>query len=190
MHHSVRVRIKGFRAPAVALHDGFLCLGGDCLAERGVPDDDISVRPFEDRALLRVHVENLGNVRRGDRNKLVWRQPPRIHALGPEHRETLLQPPGSIGDEREALEAEALLLRAEGGVIGRDHLQRPCGKACPQSILMLLGTERRRHHTARSIVPDKSVGAKSTGSEQAQHGETRPPHSPSLGCSDGRTSPC
>ena len=64
------------------------------------------------------------------------RQPSGQHAFGPEDRQAVFEAARAIGDLGEILHAELLLLRGEGAVIGRNHLQRARCEPRPKAVLM------------------------------------------------------
>ena len=61
----------GVRGGVRGAHDRLLGVDRDRLADRRVPHDNVRVRALEDRPLLRVHVEDLRNVRLGN-SKIIW----------------------------------------------------------------------------------------------------------------------
>ena len=123
------------------------------LADFWIPNHDIRIGPFDDGPFARVDVQDLRHVGRGRRDEFIGCQPARLDAFGPEHRQTLFQPVRPVGDDAEIVLARAFLLGRERGVVRRNHLQRSRLQARPKAVLMVLGPERRRHDTARGMVP-------------------------------------
>src|SRR5690606_17302910 len=132
---------------------GMLCFCRNLLGGFWIPDDKISVSTRQHCTFLRIDVQNLGNVCRGDSHELVWRQTSSAHTARPQHRHTFFQTTRSIRNLGEIADAVTLLLGGECAMVGCDALQASGRKACPQTILVDLVAEWRRHHAACRIIP-------------------------------------
>src|SRR3569833_1885309 len=104
--------------------DRLLRLGRNGLAPLGVPHHEVGAGADKHGALVRIEPENFGNVGRRDGDEFVRRQTTGVDALGPEHRQPVLEAARTVWDLREITDAGALLLRGEGAVVGRHPLQR------------------------------------------------------------------
>src|SRR5579871_1854369 len=130
-----------------------LALGADGLAALRIPHHDISIGADADPALARIDIEDAGNVGGRHRDKLLLCQPPGMDTGGPQERHAILESAGAVGDFAEIADAQALLFSRERTVIGGDDLQRARLQPGPQTFLMALVAERRRHHAPRGVVP-------------------------------------
>ena len=126
---------------------------GDRFAQFRIPHHDVGIRSRQHRALLRIDVQDSGDVRGCRRDEFVRGQPSRFDAFRPEHRQPLLETARSVRNKGEVVPAHALLLRGECRVIRGDHLERPGRQSVPESVLMLARTEGRRHHAPRRVLP-------------------------------------
>ena len=137
----------------VVVDGGLLRRGRDRLLLLGVPDHEIGIGADEDGPLLRVAVQDLGDVGAGHGHELVRRQAPGVHAMRPEHRHPVLEPPRPVRDLGEVADPEALLLGGEGAMVGGHDREAPALQPGPEAVLVLLVAEGRRHHPPGGMVP-------------------------------------
>ena len=112
-----------------------------------VVDDEVRVRADGDRALARVHPEQLRRRRRDDLDPALRRDPAADDAAVVEQVDPILDAGQAVGDLAEVAPAELLLaVEVERAVVGRDHLQVVLDEAGPQLGLVVLRPQRRRAH--------------------------------------------
>ena len=127
--------------------------GRNRLAGPRVEHDDVGIGPDGNRALLRVDIQNLRDVGRGDCDKFVHRDPARGHAMRPQQRKPILKPACAVRDLGEITPAHLLLLGGKGAMVGGHHRQRSSSKARPKTVLVALVAEGGRHDPLRRIIP-------------------------------------
>src|SRR5690606_22455080 len=107
----------------IVVDDRLLGRGRDSLAPFRAPHHKVGVGAGYDGALAWVDVEDLRDVRGGYRHGLVRCQPACFDASGPQHGKAIFDPARAVGNPGEVVEAKALLLHGEGGVVGGDGMQ-------------------------------------------------------------------
>src|SRR5688572_4539638 len=119
----------------------------------GIPDNNIRIRAFQQRALARVETKYFRRVRAGIRHKLVRSDLPRPHSKRPHDWHTILDSWQSIRDFREVIFSEFLTgdgdlasfiddgpgpVKIEGTMIRTYGLQKASGQPFPQARVILL----------------------------------------------------
>src|SRR3990172_5874605 len=144
-HHDVRraLDLAALVARVVDVH-----VVGGC-ADRApavrVVDDDVGIGADRDRALPRVHPEELGRRRRGDLDPSFPADPAGYNAAVVEEVHPILDPGQAVGDLAEVAHTEVLLaVEVERTVVGRNDRQIVLHESAPELVRVIGRTERRR----------------------------------------------
>lgn len=98
-------------------------LSGNGALPVGVPDDNVSVRADGYDTLPGVQVEDPGGVRAGDRDESLGIHYAGMHTFLPENRHSVFDAVHAVGDLREVVFTQSLLVGVEGAVVAADHLE-------------------------------------------------------------------
>lgn len=105
----------------------------------GVKDHQVGVRAHGDGSFPRVEAEEFPGGRRNQFHKAVRGEAPAVDATGRDKTEAVLNSRPTVGDFREVVLAQLLLVFvAEGAMVGRNNLEMVSRQAGPEFILVPL----------------------------------------------------
>ena len=130
----------------IEIHLLVMGLGRNGARRLRIPHHQVAVGAGGDHPFLRIKIEDLGRVGRGDGDEFVHRQAAGIDPVVPEHRQAILDAAGAVGNLGEIVAPGGFLVGAETAMVGRRGLQVARLQAPPQGLLMAFGAEGRAHH--------------------------------------------
>lgn len=107
----------------VKVNSRVVSFNGDRVLEIRVPNDNVPVGADVDAPFTRVHVEDLGSVRRSDGHEASGIHFAGYHALFPDERHALFDAVHAVRDLGEVALADLLLLLGERAVVSSGDLQ-------------------------------------------------------------------
>ena len=127
-------------------------LGADGVVLVGIPEDQIGVAARGEHALLRIHAEDPRRRRRHQLDETIDGEISLPHAVVVQQLQSVLDARPAVGNLREVVLAQRLLIReAEWAVVRGHDLKVVLLQAFPQLGLVLLLAQRRRKHVLRAL---------------------------------------